>query len=90
MAARTQAAPPTPKAAQAKAAALGAKSKSLDLLASAAKAEAQQARARARAADKQATENKAIAEHATEYADNIWKRCSRFSGVDAAGIFGSH
>ena len=42
-----------------------------------AKMEAEQARARARAADKQATENKAIAEHATEYADNLWKRCIR-------------
>ena len=38
-------------------------------IASQAKMEAEQARARARAADKQATENKAIAEHATEYAD---------------------
>ena len=40
-------------------------------------ARAQQARARARTAEKQATENKAIAEHATEYADNLWKLCSR-------------
>ena len=39
-------------------------------------ARAQQARARARTAEKQATENKAIAEHATEYADNLWKRCN--------------
>ena len=46
-------------------------------IASQAKTEAEQARARARAADKQATENKAIAEQATEYADNLWKRCSR-------------
>ena len=38
---------------------------------------ARQARARARTAAKQATENKAIAEHATEYADNLWNRCSR-------------
>ena len=44
-------------------------------IASQAKMEAEQARARA--ADKQATENKAIAEHATEYADNLWKLCSR-------------
>ena len=41
------------------------------------RARAQQARARARAAEKQATENKAIAEHATEYADNLRKLCSR-------------
>ena len=40
-------------------------------------ARAQQARARARTAEKQATENKGIAEHATEYADNLWKRCIR-------------
>ena len=40
-------------------------------------ARAQQAPARARTAEKQATENKAIAEHATEYADNLWKRCIR-------------
>ena len=40
-------------------------------------ARAQQALARARTAEKQSTENKAIAEHATEYADNLWKRCSR-------------
>ena len=50
---------------------------SLAQIASQAKTEAEQARARARAADKQATENKAIAKQATEYADNIWKRCSR-------------
>ena len=54
-----------------------AKSIGLAQIASQAKTEAQQARARARAAEKQATENKAIAEHATEYADNLWKRCSR-------------
>ena len=46
-------------------------------IASQAKTEAQQARARARAADKQATENQAIAKQATEYADSLWKRCIR-------------
>ena len=40
-----------------------------------AKMEAEQARARA--ADKQATENQAIAKQATEYADSLWKRCIR-------------
>ena len=40
-------------------------------------ARAQQARARARTAEKQATENKAIAEYATEYADKLWKLCSK-------------
>ena len=44
-------------------------------IASQAKMEAEQARARARAADKQATENQAIAKQATEYADSLWKRC---------------
>jgi len=46
-------------------------------IASQAKTEAEQARARARAADKQAEENHAIAKRATDYADNLWKRCIR-------------
>ena len=39
-------------------------------------ARAQQARARAQEAEKKAAENKDMAEYATKFADDLYKRCS--------------